>query len=262
MARLVDYAHQAGDELLLVVARGDAHVRRHAAAERVAAHVEPAVREIKAEQPHHLLAERLLRRDGEGALWGEDGVALLPLAHGLDEAGQPAREIAEDLVQPRARHAGLVQRQHGVIGAYPERLGAQGRHLSRQAHHLLEVRGKARPVVLLALAAPGVLALAAGQGERLHQLAWQQARILPVAFDLREVGALGRVQRFALGSGNPVAQLGGGALAVDQHAELRHRLGAGLVAPLRHHGGLIPAADGGQVGEAVQLLLMLFEFLV
>ena len=111
VARLVDDAHQAGDELLLVVARGDAHVRRHAAAERVAAHVEPAVRKIKAEQPHHLLAERLLRRNRERALRGEEGVALLPLAHGLDEAGQPARQIAEDLIQPRARHAGLVQRQ-------------------------------------------------------------------------------------------------------------------------------------------------------
>jgi hypothetical protein len=73
VTRLVDDAHQAGDELLLVVARGDAHVRRHAAAERVAAHVEPAVGKIKAEQPHHLLAERLLRRNRERALRGEEG---------------------------------------------------------------------------------------------------------------------------------------------------------------------------------------------
>ena len=262
VTRLVDDAHQAGDELLLVVARGDAHVRRHAAAERVAAHVEPAVSKIKAEQSHHLLAERLLRRNRERALRGEEGVALLPLAHGLDEAGQPARQIAEDLIQPRARHAGLVQRQHGVIGAHPERVGAQASHLPRQAHHLLEVRGKTCPVVLLALATPGVLAFAAGERQRLHQRPRQQACILPLALDLPQVRTLVLVQRFALCLGYPLPKLGGGALAVDQHAELRHCFGAGLVAPLRHHGGLIPAADGGEVGEAVQLLLMLFEFLV
>ena len=48
MARLVDYAHQAGDELLLVVARGDAHIRRYAAAERVAAPIEPAAGDTSA----------------------------------------------------------------------------------------------------------------------------------------------------------------------------------------------------------------------
>lgn len=92
----VDYAHQAGDELLLVVAGGDAHVGRHPAAERVAAHIEPAVGKIEAEQPHHLLAERLLGGDGEGALRDLHRLALLLLAHGLDQVWQPAGQIAED----------------------------------------------------------------------------------------------------------------------------------------------------------------------
>ncbi len=84
---LVHYAHQAGDKLLLVIAGSDPHVGRHPATEGVAAHIEAAVCEIKAEQPHHLLTERLLGRDGEGALRQQQGIALLLFTHGLDRAG-------------------------------------------------------------------------------------------------------------------------------------------------------------------------------
>ena len=218
--------------------------------------------EIKAEQPHHLLAERLLICDGEGTLRDQDGFMLLLFTHLLDEGGQPAGEIAEDLIQPRARHAGFVQRQHGVVGAHIKRLGAKARHFPRQGHHFLQIGGEACPVVVFALAAPGVLALAAREGQGLYQIRGQQTRILPVAFYLGEIGALNVIQRLAFGLGYPVAKLGGCAFVVDQHAEFGHGLGACLVAALRHHGGLIPAADGAEVGEPVQLLLMLFKFLI
>ncbi|MNR33688.1 hypothetical protein D3C85_1513800 [compost metagenome] len=83
-----------------------------------------------------------------------------------------------------------------------------------------------------------------------------------MALDLAQVRALGRIQALAFGLGYPVAKFRGGALLVNEHAELGHGLGTRLVASLRHHGGLIPAADGAEVAETVQLLLMLFELLI
>ncbi|MNZ82712.1 hypothetical protein D3C78_1014170 [compost metagenome] len=115
---------------------------------------------------------------------------------------------------------------------------------------------------MLALAAPGVLALAAGERQGLDQVTRQQARILPVALDLPQVRLLDCVKRLALGPRYPVAEFGGCAFLVDQHAEFGHGLGACLVAAFRHHGGPIPAADGAEMGEPVQLLLMLFKLLV
>ncbi len=262
VAGFMDYAHQAGDKLLLVVSGGDAHVGRYTAAEGVTAHIKPAMGEVKTEQPHYLLTECLLGRDGEWALRQQYGLFLLPLADLLDKGRQPAGEIAEDLIEPRAGHARLIECQHGVVGAHAELVCPQTCHLSGELHHLFEIGGKTGPVVVFALAAPGVLALAAGERQRLDQFAGQQAGILPLALDFAQVGALHLVQLLALCLGNPVAQFGGGALVVDDEAELSQRFGTRLIAPFRHHGGAIPATDGGEVVEAVQLLLVLFKFLV
>lgn len=262
VAGLVHYAHQAGDKLLLVIACCDPHVGRHAATEGVTAHIEATVGEIKAEQSHYLLTERLLGRDGEGALRQQQGIALLLFTHGLDKSRQPAGQIAEDLIEPRAGHARLIERQHDVVGAHAKRIGPQLRYFTGEFHHFLEIGSKTGPVVVLALVAPGVLALAASERQRFDQLTGQQAGILPLALDLAEVGALHFIQRLTLGLGNPVAQLGSGALLVDQQTEFGHCFGAGIVAPFRHHGRLIPAADGGEVAKAVDLLLMLFKLLI
>ena len=150
---------------------------------------------------------------------------------------------------PRARHAGFVQRQHVSWGAPRALLGAQACHLRDRRTTSFGFGAEARPVVLLALAAPGVLALLparrAPPPDRLAAgLASCQWRLISARF-----------ARWAASSGSSSAAAiqspSSGAVRLPwiSAPRLRHRLGAGLVAPLRHHGGLIPAADGGQVGR-------------
>ena len=65
VAGLVQHAHQGAREVVLVVARGDAHVVGRAAGEGMRRDVEPAVREVEADQADQLLAQlALLRRPG------------------------------------------------------------------------------------------------------------------------------------------------------------------------------------------------------
>jgi len=65
MPGLVHHAHDAGEKIALVVARGHAHVLGGAAAERMRAHVEPAAREVEAHALREMTAERGLLRDRE-----------------------------------------------------------------------------------------------------------------------------------------------------------------------------------------------------
>ena len=82
VAGLVDRAHQALHEVVFAVARGQAHVLGHAAAERMRALVEPAGLEVEAEQAAS--RRRLSARCaafGNGPRGATHGLARLALAH-------------------------------------------------------------------------------------------------------------------------------------------------------------------------------------
>src|SRR3546814_5457524 len=68
MAGLVQHAHDGRHEVVLVVARGDAHVIGHAAAEGVQRDVEAAMTEIEADGGHEAAGQRLLLPAREGSL--------------------------------------------------------------------------------------------------------------------------------------------------------------------------------------------------
>src|SRR5262245_37472776 len=65
MAGFMDDPHQRIDELVLVIAGGDADVVRRAAAERMQAGIEPAMIEVEAEGRHDALPQRFLLLDRE-----------------------------------------------------------------------------------------------------------------------------------------------------------------------------------------------------
>ncbi len=83
-----------------------------------------------------------------------------------------------------------------------------------------------------------------------------------MAADLVEIRLLRRTERFAFGRGNPITDLGGGLFGMQQHLEFSHGLGAGLTPSFGHHGRLIPATDGREVLQAVDLALMGFQLLI
>ncbi len=71
MPGFVDHAKQRAEQLVFVIARGDTYIFRHAAAERVRAHVEAAAIEIETEQFHGIQAEFTLLFKGKRPLWGD-----------------------------------------------------------------------------------------------------------------------------------------------------------------------------------------------
>ncbi len=68
MPGLVQHPHQRLGKIALVIAGRDPHVVGGAAAKRVGADVEPAVREIEADRLHQARRRPALRRDRERAL--------------------------------------------------------------------------------------------------------------------------------------------------------------------------------------------------
>ena len=115
VAGLVDDAHQRGQEVVLAVAGGHAHVLGHAAAEGVRALVQPAGGKVEAHQPHRLQAERLLGCGGEGADRPDDDLAGLARHHVLDQPGQPLPQRCEGTLDIGAAHAGFVLVQQRVV---------------------------------------------------------------------------------------------------------------------------------------------------
>ena len=71
VAGFVDHAEQGAEQVVFVVASGDAHILGDAAAERVSADVEAPAVEVKAEDTHGLQAQLALSGNRERPLRGE-----------------------------------------------------------------------------------------------------------------------------------------------------------------------------------------------
>lgn len=65
VAGFVDHAEQSAEQVVFVVAGGDAHILGYAAAERVGADVEAPAVEVKAKDTHRLQAQLPLFSNGE-----------------------------------------------------------------------------------------------------------------------------------------------------------------------------------------------------
>ncbi|CCK02555.1 hypothetical protein BN129_1110 [Cronobacter sakazakii 701] len=187
MAGFVDHAKQRAEEFIFVIAGGDAHIFRHAAAERVRADIQPAAVEIKAEKAHRLKAQLALLRHRERPLRRNQRGALLFLHRAGEEIRQPAAQIAKQRIETRAGHVRLENIEQGVIARTAFGFGANSGLFTAQLHHLFEIFREAVPVVGRTLAAPGVFAAAARERFRLDQRFRQQRRLLVVALHFAQV---------------------------------------------------------------------------
>ena len=132
MPRLVQNTHQSAGKVTFVVARGDAHIRRHAATKRMVAGVEAPVREIKAHRLHEAQPELSLSLGREGTLRNHDLVVLLSLDHLFGETRQKRAEVREQNINVRAAHARLKAIDQGVIGRQLQNLSKRRGHLLLQ----------------------------------------------------------------------------------------------------------------------------------
>ena len=114
MARFMQHAHQGGGDFRLVVACGDAHIVRRAAAKRMLAFIETAVIEVEAERRHQSLSERFLLHRRKGSL--DRQRLLLAGEHLLEKARQKIRETLEDRIDIGAPETVLEAVEQRVIG--------------------------------------------------------------------------------------------------------------------------------------------------
>ena len=252
MAGLVDGAEQAACKIAVAVARGQAHILRHAAAERMRTLVEPPRREIETEQRHHFLVQRALRRHRERALRSDDFfTGLFRLCAG-DQVRQPGFDVAENAVDIGRAHARLKPIHQRVIPGQTRVISEELCLFACEFHHLAEIFEKALPVIGLTLAAPGVFAAGTGQRPGFDQRFRQCIGIAPVATDLAQIGTRSVVQRLGLRSLQPGDQPRISTRAMDQRREFGFRRGTRFVATGRHHRVAIPADDGGEMMVAVE----------
>ena len=257
VAGLVDRAHQALHEVVLAIARRQAHVLGHAAAERMRALVEPAGRRSRsraAPSPSRLSAR--CAATGNGPSRRDDRLAAPARSRTRAiSPGSHCLQVAEDAVDlgaascpartgPSARRSGDRPVCVGEAAAPPRgRARSTSRRLARKPAQSLAGR----------CAAPGVLAARRGERLRLDQRGRQRVRVAPVAPDLAQVGALRR-RRAAPARRARAARPGAGRCAVrcSSASISAMRRGARLVALGRHHRRPVPAGDRLQVAEAVQ----------
>ena len=192
----MDHAKQRAEQFILVVARGDAHVFRYAAAERVRTHVEATAVKIEAEHFHGFQAQFALCCGRERALRRNKRTLRLLFHDVCQQVRQPGFHIAEQNVQTGAGHVGLKNIQQRVVRRTAFGFRPQARLFTAEFDHLFQVGGKTLPVVSGALRAPGVLAPAARQGFGFHQRFRQQGCLLVVARHFAQVGLFDVIQIF------------------------------------------------------------------
>ena len=246
MAGLVQDAHQGAREVVLVVARGDAHVVGRAAGEGMRRDVEPAVREVEAETAAHLLAELALLLDRERAVELERlAGAGLAFHDAAQEVGQEGAQLAEQLVDARRAAARLELVEQRVVERGAERGGLGLADAAHHGQHLAERRQQRLEVGVLLGLAPDHLAGRAGAGARLDQVGRQRAFVDPEPPHLAQVGGAPAIEALGplLRPRQQLGHVGGRDHAVGDHAQGRELVGAVLAGARRHHGRAVPVQD-------------------
>ncbi len=259
VARLVQHAEQALGEIRHVVARGDPHVARRAAAERVRRAIKPGVGVVEPGPLGQAATQCLLHRGRERPRRPHrrrrERLALLGLRQ---------RPLQERLVVgEHGRHVGhadaaLIAVHQRVVLAHAECRCQRGGGLAGQAHHFREVladQGKIRSSPRLA---PDLLAGRVGPGLGFHEVGRQRGRPRVRVAHQAKIGRPPRIVACQLRF-RPIQffhRLGRDQQPVREAGEHRELIAPRGGAAGRHHRGGVPAqhrvglADGGDAGEA------------
>ena len=108
MTRFMDHTHHGAEEFIFVIARGDTHILRHAATERVRADIQTTGAKVKAQTFHHFQPKLALFFDVKRTLRRDAGFRFLLFDHGLQQIRQPGFQIAKQHVEFLRGHTRFV----------------------------------------------------------------------------------------------------------------------------------------------------------
>ena len=139
MSGFVDHAEKRAEQFIFIVTRGDTHIFRHAAAERVGANVQTTAVKIEAKHFHRFQAQLALRGGREGTLWRNERSLSLFFHNLCQQLRQPGLQIAEQHIQASAGHVGFKDIQQRVVRRAAFSLSAQAGLFTTEFHHLFQV---------------------------------------------------------------------------------------------------------------------------
>ena len=264
VARLMQDAHERGEELVRPVARRHAHVGGNAAAERVVRHVEPPVVKVEAHRLHQFEAQRLLLLGGEGAIEGLQRMLFPPprlrLQRLRNEPREEGLEVGEDPRNLGGAAARVILLHHCVIGRKLQHLGPALCFLAGQRHDVLEAGEEVLPVILRPQNPPQLLAAQPGAHLAGHEVGRQAGAVDVGALELRHRGFLRGIEVFLLGRANPVGNLRRCRHFMRHGGKNAHRLRALFAAAVRHVHGLVHAQHGLRVVDGFETAAEVIEF--
>ena len=264
MPGLVQRTEHAGEQILGVVARGDADIARHAFGERMLAVVDAPAVERKAEGLHQLDDQLALLRDREAAGDRQRGSFLLQRHRLADQCRQAARQRLEHRIDVGHRDTGAELVDQRVVWREIQRLAQQLRLVAHQMQHFLEVRREQREVVAAPRGDPFHLGRRGRAREARDERHRRRDRMIALAAHFTQVRELPVAAALGIGLG-PVEQPadpGRGQQRVVLGLERRELLAADLRAALRHHHRRVPAQQRERPAERVEALPFLLELLI
>ena len=251
VAGLVQRRHHRRHEIRLVIARGDAHVLGHAAAEGMVRDVETPARKIEAQRLHQLHAKLFLGAGIERPFEGEG--RRLPRLMGEDafeKVRQESGQIVEHRIDIGAPGAGFVSIQQGVVIAQPKFLAPGPGHLAHKRQQLFRRGDDGSEVVLLPRRPPRHLRGRRRPRQGGDEIGADGVGVAPDAAHLAQVGALPGIETVGIGSlrqQRRQARIDEDLMGDD--VEGGELTGAGLGAARRHHRRGVPVQHGGDIAE-------------
>jgi hypothetical protein len=148
VAGLVQRAHQGFREICLIVARRQPHILGGAAAERVGALVEPAMRKIEADPLHQGQRGATLQRDRERPWrFRRRRMRRLPGEHGIEQPREESGNRVEQAIDRGGRQPRLVMVEQRLVRAGAEGFGLGGGGFTGQREHALQTGQGHRKIV-------------------------------------------------------------------------------------------------------------------
>ena len=257
VAGLVQDGEHRLQEVVFVVAGGDARVVGFAAAEGMVARVQAPALEVEAQRGHQCAAKRRLARIRERAF----GFARRRITTNgaIDERRQGGGQFREDGIDALALEARFVLVEQRIVGVQTQSV-AEGRGLlARQIDDGRQLVGDGWPVVLRPCRTPRLLASGACLGVRDCEIGRHRERPTALAFEKRDVGGLPRVEVFVPCRSQQVAGLRRRQQFPRRILQRRQGIGAHGPAAGGHRHRFVPGQHGQRMANVAKPLGALMQ---